>query len=309
MPSARRSLHLTATTLLAAGAAGLLSSAPASADTVTVADATAQNVTAYASTSAWSRRDADGRYRLVVATASAAPHDAPVRSSSVPFDPDLGPTKTNGRVVIYSRCAEGSATKACDVYEYDVGARVERKVGAVSGRATSEIGPSYFKGTIAFGRTGTRGGLFVKRPGKATRRIWSKVADQTDLSATKVIARGGGPGGVIRYSGLDGLHARNVGEGQRGEEAESLVASPVLTRYRAFWLAQSGELKQLEEGLPHSAIVETVSVRSAKRVVRFVERPLAPGADAIAVGSHQVPELFSGPAGISRIDPPLVFGS
>jgi hypothetical protein len=306
MPSARRSLHLTATTLLAAGAAGLLASASASADTVAVADATAQNVTAYAATSAWSRRDSDGRYRLVVATASAAAHDAPVRSSSVPFDADLGPTSTSGRVIVYSRCAEGSATRACDVYQYDVGARVERKVGAVSGRATSEIGPSTFKGTIAFGRTGTRGGLFVKRPGKATRRIWSRVADQTDLSATKVIARGGGPGGVIRYSGLDGLHARNVAEGQRGEEAESLVASPVLTFYRAFWLVQSGEFSQLEQGTPHSSIVETVSTRSLARDVTRVDRPFAGGVDAIAIGPRRVPSLFSGSAGISLVDPRLV---
>jgi hypothetical protein len=180
----------------------------------------------------------------------------------------------------------------------------------VSGRATSEIGPSYFKGTIAFGRSGgARPGLYVKPPGKAALRIWSKVADQTDLSSTKVIARAGGPGGIIRYSGLDGLHARNVAEGQRGEEAESLVASPVLTRYRAFWLAQSREFGTLGEQAPLASIVETVSVRSATRLVVRVDRPFSGAVDAIALGSHSVPELVSGAAGISRIDPPLRFGA
>jgi len=77
---------------------------------------TAAILAAYGETAAWSRRAADGTHRLVVTDAAGVPADAAVRSCSVPFDPDLGPTRTNGRLVVYSRCKTGSVTRGCDVY-------------------------------------------------------------------------------------------------------------------------------------------------------------------------------------------------
>ena len=300
MPAYRPNPRLTTAALLAATlAGGLIAAAPAAADTVVVADPTAQNVTAYASTSAWSRQAADGSHRLVVRDAAGVTADASIGPSSVPFDPDLGPTKTNGRLVVYSRCLTGSATRGCDLYSYDVAARVERRMAA-SSVSRSEIAPSYFKGVLAFGRTGSRGGLFIARAGHGVQRIWSRVADQTDLSATRVIARGGG---TIRVSYRDGSRARNVARTQGGEEAVTVVSNPVLARYRAFWLVSS---RELADPGPASSIVETVSVRSRSRNVRRVDRAFAGAVNGFALGSRSVPQLTSGAAGIAAIDPPLV---
>ena len=78
-------------------AASALGAAPAVADTTVSPDPTAQNVTAYGTTVAWSRKAADG-YHLVVAKGTRI-EDAPVPASSRPYDPDLGPTKSNGRAM------------------------------------------------------------------------------------------------------------------------------------------------------------------------------------------------------------------
>jgi dipeptidyl aminopeptidase/acylaminoacyl peptidase len=294
-----------AITLLAALAASLLSSAPAGADTILVADHSARNITSYASTSAWSRRANDGTYRLVVMGPSGVPADAAVRPSSVPFDPDLGPTSSGGRGVVYSRCLAGSTTRSCDVYLYDVGAGTEHKVAAVSGRHTSEIAPSYFKGAVAFTRTS--GGLFVYRPGKGSKQILKSAgAVETDLSATRVIARVNGEGGAseIRVSSTTGRHARFLESGAAGEESDLVVTSPILTRYRAFWLRA-----EIPTGQDPMATVSTVSLRSATAKVQFGKRRLDPGADAIALGPASTPRLYSGSAGISLLDPPLQLGS
>ncbi len=303
MHASRRSSRRTSAALLAAGAVAgaLLATAPASADTVIVADPTVQNVTAYASTAAWSRRAPDGSHRLVVRDGSGVVADAAVEPSSVPFDPDLGPTKGNGRLVVYSRCQTMSTMRGCDVYGYDVGSRSERKIAAVSSARGSEVGPSYFKGVLAFGRIGSGGGLYVYTPGRSVRRIWSRESDQTDLSATRVVARGRGAGGTIRVSYRDGSRARNVAAGMRGRLTARSVGSPVLARYRAFWLVSSLRFPEY----PASSIVETVSVRSASRRVGRVDRPFAGQVSGFALGSRSVPALTSGAAGIALIDPPL----
>jgi len=299
MNAARRALRLPTAILAAGVTAGLLAGEPAVADTVLVADPTVRNVTAYGVTAAWSRRAADGTHRLVVTNAAGVPADAAVRSSSVPFDPDLGPTRTNGRLVVYSRCKTGSATRGCDVYGYDVATRAERRL-AVSSRTRSEVGPSFFKGTLAFGRTGSRGGLYVAPDRRPARRLWSGVTDQTDLSPTRVIASNAA---TVRISQPGGDHARTLRRGTRGEEAETVVSSPVLARYRAFWLVTSRELASPD---PARSIVETVSVRSAARRVGRVGRPFAGAVNGFALGSASVPELTSGATGISQVVPLLV---
>ncbi len=166
---------------LAALAVSALGAGHAAADTTAVADPTAQNVTAYGTTAAWSRKAADG-YHLVVAQ-GATVADAPVPVSSRPYDPDLGPTKANGRTVVYARGG--------DLYRYDVGAAAEQKLTALSSSAT-EIAPSFFKDTIVFSRsTGKRPGTYLLRPGKKLVRIFRTVALETDVAATRIIGRYG----------------------------------------------------------------------------------------------------------------------
>ena len=104
--------------VLAALALASIGAGSAAADTTVVADPTARNVTAYGTTAAWSRRAADG-YHLVVAQ-GATVADAPVPVSSKPYDPDLGPTSSNGRAIVYARGG--------DIYRFDVG--TERRAEA-----------------------------------------------------------------------------------------------------------------------------------------------------------------------------------
>ncbi len=116
----------------------------AAADTPVVADPSARNVTAYGTTVAWSRWADDG-WRLVVSVGGAAA-DAPVPASPVAYDPDLGPTKANGRAIVYARGG--------DLYRYDVGAASERRltrifrtVAAETDVAETRIAGRYGEGT------------------------------------------------------------------------------------------------------------------------------------------------------------------
>jgi|GEM_PF-2729081 len=298
MNAIRQPLRLIAATLLAA----LLPAAPAAADTILVADPTAQNLTSYARTAAWSRRAADGSYHLVVMRGGGAPADAAVTSSSVPLDPDLGPTIGTGLAVVYSRCAAGSRRRDCDVYSYNVDARVERRVARVSSRDASEIAPSQFRGVFAFARTGARGGLFIRRLGQRTRRLDAGRFDETDVSASRVIARG--HTGILTFLLLAG-HAdrgRIVRAGRLDDNEPTVVSSPVLSRYRAYWL-QRGPASD-----PNArSVVETTPVRGGERGPGAVDRSFAASVDAIGLGSRSVPLLYSSPAGITLIDPPLAF--
>jgi hypothetical protein len=291
--------------LVASGlAVGAPATAAAQADTVIAPDSTAQNVTTYGSTSAWSRKAPDGTYRLVI-RAGATIADAQVAPSPVPFDPDLGPTKTNGRVVVYSRCAGTSATSGCDVYSYDVKAGVESKVAAVSGRHTSETAPSFYKGAIAFSRAGgSKPGLYLYRPGKGLKRISTKSAAETDVGETRVVSlyHPGGPSGgetFVRLSNFTGADQRTVaratingaGEGDR-------LTSPTLSRFNAFWLRVTP--------LNETTVVQRTGVNPHRGLsVLTASRTFTGELGALSVTN--VPVLYTGPAGVSAIDPGLVF--
>src|SRR3954451_12779533 len=172
-------------TALAALAAGALA-VPAGADTTVTADPTAENVTAYGSSAAWSRKGADGMFHLVIRSGGFAA-DAPVPPKSTPFDPDLGPTSGNGRVVVYSRFVGADS----DIYRFTVGTAAEER-DPVSTPEVDEIAPSFFKGAVAFGRKrGGAPGLYLARPGMRARRIFRTIPAETDLAATRIIGRWG----------------------------------------------------------------------------------------------------------------------
>ena len=213
---------------LATLALGTLGAGSAAADTLAVPDPTAQNVTAYGTTAAWSRKAADG-YQLVVAQgANVAP--APVPTSSEPYDPDLGPTAANGRTIVYAR--DG------DLYRYDVGAAAEQKLTALSSSAT-EIAPSFFKDKIVFSRTtGNRPGTYLVRPKRKLTRIFKTVALETDIAETRIIGRyGKGARSIIRILNMDASNVRIATRARSGER----VASPTLTRFTGIWLRVGGE--------------------------------------------------------------------
>src|SRR5687768_9713830 len=96
------------TWLLMAGLAVVLAGTPpAAGDTLVHGDPSAEHVTAHRGVLMWSRRDLGGKHHLVQRVGTVV-SDVAVASSDHPFDPDLGPATTGGRVVaVYERCREG----------------------------------------------------------------------------------------------------------------------------------------------------------------------------------------------------------
>jgi hypothetical protein len=271
---------LVAAALAAASVLGAAAS-PALADSTLVADPTAQNVTAYGSTAAWSRKAADG-YHLVVMHGGAVA-DAPVPASSRPYDPDLGPTSDNGRVIVYARGG--------DLYRYDVGATAERKLTSLSSSAT-ELAPSFYKDTIVFSRsTGSRKGLYIKRPTRKLTRLFRTVAAETDVAATRVIGRfGTGSKSIIRILNFNAEDVKIVARAK----AKQRMASPTLTRFNGIWLRVGAT----------ESTVEQVGVNAHRgRAVRKGDRPLPGRVNSLA--STNIPTIYTNEAGVRRIAPKL----
>jgi len=268
---------------LAATAVAALGAGPALADTTVAAEPSAQNVTAYGSTAAWSRRAADG-YHLVVRQGATA-GDAPVPASSTPYDPDLGPTKTNGRAVVYARGG--------DLYRYDVGAAAEQKLTALSSGAT-ETAPSFFKDTIVFSRTnGKSPGTYLLRPGRKLTRIFKTVALETDVAATRIIGRyGKGNKSIIRILNMNADDVKIVARAKAGQR----VTSPSLTRFNGIWL-------RVKVG---ASAVEQVGVNAHRGLdVLTADRELPDGTSSLA--ATNIPTLYTGIAGVQAISPKLRF--
>jgi hypothetical protein len=268
---------------LAALAVSAFGAAPAVADGTVVADPTAQNVTAYGSTAAWSRKAADG-YHLVVAQGGTIA-DAPVPASARPYDPDLGPTKANGRAIVYARGG--------DLYRYDVGAAGERELTSLSSAAT-ETAPSFFKDTIVFSRTtGPRAGLYIKRPGRSLTRLFRTVAAETDVAQTRVIGRfGEGARSIVRVLDMNATDVKIVARTRPGQR----MASPTLTRFNGIWLRVGAT----------QSTVEQVGVNAHRGLhVVTADRPLPGHAGSLA--SYRIPLLYTNDGGVQRIAPKLRF--
>jgi hypothetical protein len=274
---------LTRSAVLAALALATIGAGSAAADTTAVADPTAQNVTAYGDTAAWSRRATDG-YHLVVAQGTTVA-DAPVPVSSQPYDPDLGPTSSNGRAIIYARGG--------DIYRYDVGAAAEQKLTAVSSSA-NEIAPSFFKDRIVFSRTnGKNPGTYILRPKRKLTRLFKTIALETDVAETRVIGRyGEGDKSIIRILNMNASDVKIVARANTGQ----LVTSPTLTRFNGIWLRVGAT----------SSTVEQVGVNAHRGLdVLTADRTLPGKVGSLA--SYRIPTLYTNAAGAQKITPKLKF--
>ena len=266
---------------LAVGTFGTLGASSAAADATINPDPSAQNVTAYGTTAAWSRKAADG-YHLVVAHGGIVA-DAPVPASSAPYDPDLGPTKANGRVIVYARGG--------DLYRYDVGAAAEQKLTELSTSA-NEIAPSIFKDTIVFSRTtGERPGTYVVRPKRKLTRVFRTVALETDVAETRIIGRyGKGTQSIIRIMNMNADDVKIVARAK----TEQRLTSPTLTRFNGIWLRVAAT----------SSTVEQVGVNAHRGLdVLTADRTLPGRVGSLA--SYRIPTLYTNDGGVQRIDPKL----
>ena len=269
--------------VLAALALGTIGAAGAVADTTVVPDPTAQNVTAYATTAAWSRRAADG-YHLVVAQ-GATIADAPVPVSSKPYDPDVGPTSSNGRAIVYARGG--------DIYRYDVGAAAEQELTSVSSSA-NEIAPSFFKDRIVFSRTnGKSPGTYVLRPKRKLTRLYKTIALETDVAETRVIGRyGESDTSIIRVLNMTASDVKIVARAKRGQ----LVTSPTLTRFNGIWLRAGAS----------STTVEQVGVNAHRGLDVLTADRTLPG-QVRSLASYKIPTLYTNETGVQQIAPKLQF--
>lgn len=275
---------LTRSAAVAALALGSLGAGSAAADATINRDPTAQNVTAYGSSAAWSRKAADG-YHLVVAHGGIVA-DAPVPASPTPYDPDMGPTKANGRAIVYARGG--------DLYRYDAGAGAEQKLTNLSSSAT-EIAPSIFKDTIVFSRTnGRRPGTYVLRPRRKLARVFRTVARETDVAETRIIGRyGSATKSIIRIMNMNAEDVKIVARAKTAQR----VTSPTLTRFNGIWLRVGRT----------SSTVEQVGV-NAHRGLDVLTADRALRGQVASLASYRIPTLYTNEAGVQRIDPKLRMG-
>ena len=177
-------------------------------------------VTSYAGYTAWSRMTdrecAEVRprtcsrlqYSLII-NHRGVTYRARVRSRSVPFDADLGPDSRGRPVIVYSRCRrDPSGTTdmglpayaggdGCDIYQYDIASRIERRVRGLSLRAASEFLPSIWRGGIAFFRrsadeAATEAHLLLARSRRKT--ISLPTASRSEDGSPRLDGSAGGPG-------------------------------------------------------------------------------------------------------------------
>ena len=150
-------------------------------------DTTATNVTAFGQGLAWSRTPAGADPRLVL-RAFGPPSDLSVApAGSGLFDPDLGSDGHGDIVAVYTRCA-GLSGRNCDIYEFNLMTKTERKLPGGSSSACSEFAPSVWDGTVAFGRSGPGKcpGLYVKAQRGHALRLDRRIPAETDIRAGRV---------------------------------------------------------------------------------------------------------------------------
>jgi hypothetical protein len=121
-------------------------------------------VAAWAGTVAWSSYDpATNDYHLVVSRNGATPQRLAVAPSPNAFDVSLGTNRNGSTYAVYSRCTtpatHSTPPTGCDLYRTSIASGAETKLETLSSPDWDERDPSIFRGTIAFVRRETHGGV------------------------------------------------------------------------------------------------------------------------------------------------------
>ncbi len=151
-------------TALAATAASLAVAGPAAAATVLVEQERPFSVDAAMGVSVYSQYDeAIDAYRLV-ARQGGESKTLNVDPLPVPFDVDVGTSRTGALVAVYSR---SSGDENTDLYRYSFASGSETRLAGLSSDSASERDPSVWRGDIAFVRSsGGKERLMVGNTGK-----------------------------------------------------------------------------------------------------------------------------------------------
>jgi hypothetical protein len=202
-------------------------------DLVLSTDRSAANIAAFGQGLAWSR-DAGTQSRLVLRAFGPA-YDVALPPAGGLFDPDLGSDGRGGLIAVYTRCA-GVSGRNCDVYQYDLIARLESKVSGASTPGCSEFAPSVWEGAIAFGRSGPRecDGLYVKGRRGSALRLEKRIPADTDFREGRVayLHAPSANRTAIRLFTIRQGHSRLVAAGRR---TQTRVSNPAFSgRYLNF---------------------------------------------------------------------------
>jgi hypothetical protein len=122
-------------------------------------------IASYGGRLVFSRADGRGGFELVQRVRGGPVEPVGVRSRSVPFDVDVGPTSGGRVLAVYTRCetepranrGEPSITeyqtgKGCDVFKVDLDGGRESRYTAANASDASEFWPTYWKGRLGFAR-------------------------------------------------------------------------------------------------------------------------------------------------------------
>jgi hypothetical protein len=283
MPRAFRAFLLVAT--------GVLAVTPAArADPLIIPAPGAKNLTAGGGWRAWAAPKTGGRWQLMTRAPDGTIQPAGIEDFEAPPDPSIGSTALAApakRVVaVYSRCKGSSATKGCDVFQYDLAAGTERKVIRISTIASSETAPSISAGSYAFARSGGPDAGTYTATRSHVRRIYSRVARETALTPSRVAFRSANG---IMLSQLDGRRRRTI-------TTDLSIFSVVITRYRVGWLQRAGHRTQ--------AFMTDRINPSGKVTIRAGAHDLPASTQSAVADSSRIVE-YLGATGIKRADPPL----
>lgn len=271
-------------------AAGVLALAPAAqADPLIIAAPGAKNLAAGAGWRAWAAPKSRGRWQLVTRAPDGTILAANIKDFGAPTDSSIGSTTfapADKRIVaVYSRCQGSSATKGCDVFQYDLAAGTERKLTRISTTAGSETAPSISVGSYAFARRGgPRAGTYTANR-RHVRRIDSRVALETAMTPSRVAFR---IGDGIFMSQFDGRRRRAIATGLG-------TFSVVLTRYRVGWLQRAGH---------RTLAFMTDRINPSDVTVRQGTHDLPASTQSAVTDSSRIVE-YLGATGVKRADPPL----
>ncbi len=254
----RRPLLALVITAACAGATG-----PAHADTLLNSVEGGQHLASGSRYTAWSAPAGNGRFKLVLRGAGGRAEDAPIPTFGAPVDAAIGFTRHEfegrERVAVYSRCEGRSTTRGCDVYQYSLGSRTERRVPKLAVAGVSETAPSISFGSYAFVRRGgARPGTYVLPADGKADRLDGRLARETAITEDRVVFLL--PGDEIRWRPVFAGRVRTIGRAPAGR-AFSLMA----TRYRIGWLERRGG--RVTARLSDRIDSGTATVRSGRRTL------------------------------------------
>jgi hypothetical protein len=134
--------------LLLVAAAVAAVPASASADEAVAETSRPTPLAAYGGWSAWSRTDAGGRYVMQLRSPGGAVRDAPLPSSSSPWDVSMGPDASGAVTAVLRRCR----ATGCDIDRLDVTSGRTERLRAVSSPSFDEATPAIWRSTVVFTR-------------------------------------------------------------------------------------------------------------------------------------------------------------